>query len=319
MKDYDRKITLALGGGGARGLSHLGILKVIEEHNIPINSIFGTSIGALVGAAYACNPDIKSIIKKVDDLFSDHSNLTPGLKRLLKIHVPNVPDLDLIHRISRIAAKHFFLAMALLKKSLISQEEMHEILEIFLPDCDISDTVIPFSAVSVDLITGKEVVLSNGPIIKAVMASCAVPGFLPPVEWDNMYLVDGGLIESIPTGAAKSHNNSPVIGVDVSRLLNNTPQLCDGIDIMNRAMEVMSYSLSIYSKKRADLIIDPSVHQVEWTDFLKYKELIQEGERAAKEKMPALLELINKKDKKKTSILVFLRSLLPHSSITPNT
>lgn len=279
------KIGLALGGGGARGLAHIGVLNFLEREGIPLDLIVGTSIGALVGAAYAAEPDATAIEKKVIDFLSDGGKRSAGFKRLGKIQPFHPEKTGFLHRVARVAEKHVFLSFAILKRALISEENMRALLAVFLPDIDMKDTVIPFAASTVDLVTGKEVILKQGPLIPAVMASCAVPGFLPPVGVDGMVLVDGGVLDPVPVEAAKSAGADIVIAVDVGSCLCRAPSIEDGIDVINRATEIMSVCLNSRSCKGADLVIEPEVKQVPWTGFTYYLDVIGEGEKAAERKI----------------------------------
>jgi NTE family protein len=282
------RIGLALGGGGARGLAHIGVLKVLEREGIPVDLIVGTSMGALVGAAYALAPEARALERKVTDFLANGRSGGACLKRLGKLHPFNPEKIDFLHRILRIAQKHVFLSLNILKKALVSEEDMHALLSVFLPDIKVEDTVIPFAASTVDLVTGKEVILMQGPLVAAVMASCAVPGFLPPVAREGMVLVDGAVLDPVPVNAAKAAGAEMVIGVDVGLCLCESPPIEDGIDVINRAMEVMGYSLNCRSRERADIIIEPDVKRIPWTGFTHHEDLIREGERAAEERIDAI-------------------------------
>lgn len=285
------KLGLALGGGGARGLAHIGVLKVLEREGIPLDLIVGTSMGALVGAAYAVEPDVKALEKKVTAFLAEGGKRSAGLKRLEKLQ-PFYPEkTGLLHRVARVAEKHVFLSFAILKKALVSEEDMHALLAVFLPDIAIEETIIPFAASTVDLVTGKEVVLKEGPLIPAVMASCAVPGFLPPVAYNGMVLVDGAVLDPVPVEAAKTLGAHLVIAADVSSCLCRVPPIEDGIDVINRATEVMSFCLNSRSREKAHLVIEPDVKQVPWTGFACYEDLIREGEMAAVRKTEKIREL----------------------------
>ncbi len=287
------KIGLALGGGGARGLAHIGVLKVLERERIPIDLIMGTSIGAVVGAAYAVSPDAVSLERKVLEFFHKEGAGRSRLKRLGILHPHSPEKTDLMHRVVRIAEKHFFISQAILKKAMVTEEDMLHVLRFFLPDISIQETAIPYAAIAVDLVSGQEVVFREGPLIRAVRASCAVPGFLPPVEWNRRVLVDGAVIDVVPAGAAKDAGADVVIGVDVGLGLCQDRAIEDGIDAINRAAEIMSFHLNIQSRERADVLIEPPVRGIEWTDFLSYEDLIREGERAAESNLGQIRSLLH--------------------------
>ncbi|MDZ7696271.1 MAG: patatin-like phospholipase family protein [Deltaproteobacteria bacterium] len=299
------KIGLALGGGGARGLAHIGVLKVLERERIPIDLIVGTSIGALVGAAYAIRPDAVALERHVLDFFLNPLPQGAGLRRLEKIRPFNPEHLDRWQRIVRTAEKSLFLSLAMLRKAMVPEEEMHRLLECFLPEMDIRDTVIPLAVAAVDLVSGSAVVLKEGPLIGAVMASCAVPGFTPPVAWDDMVLVDGGLIDPVPASAARHGGADRVIGVDVGCCLCQVPPIQDGIDVINRATEIMNFHLNRESGQKADILIGPAVNQFAWTDFLKYQEIIQEGEKAAGARLHEIKAVLNPRFSRK----VYLKAI----------
>jgi len=285
-------IGLALGGGGARGLAHIGVLKVLEREGIPIDVIVGTSMGALVGAAYAVRPDAVDLEKRVLEFFTSDSSQNIGFKRLGKLHPFNPEKTDLMHRIIRIAEKHLFLSLAILRKALVTEEEMRRLLEFFLPDINLEETSIPYAAAAVDLVSGREVALNQGSLIRAVMTSCAVPGFMPPVAWKEMMLVDGGVLDAVPAGPAKNAGAEVVIGVDVGFNLCHVPPIEDGIDAINRATEIMSFYLNRERRDIADVLIEPAVKHIEWNDFFNYEELIREGENAARPKIEEIRDLL---------------------------
>ncbi|MBW1963538.1 MAG: patatin-like phospholipase family protein [Deltaproteobacteria bacterium] len=286
------KIGLALGAGGARGVAHIGVLKVFQKEGIPIDIIVGASIGSLVGAAYAVNPDSLELEKQVCRVLSNKEAQYPGLKRLQRIHRPDPPRSDLIRRIARIAEKEVFLNLAIVRNALLSEKDLRECVEAFIPDMEVTDTVIPFAATAVDLVSGREVVLDRGSLVRAVMASCATPGFMPPVPWDEMLLVDGGIVGNLPVEPAKTMGADVVIGVDVGCSIQRGRAIEDGIDVIHRTTEIMEFYLNLHRKQAADLIIEPAVKEKEWTDFLDYETLIKKGEAAALSKITEIRRLL---------------------------
>jgi NTE family protein len=121
--------------------------------------------------------------------------------------------------LSRIVGKEMFLSLAILRNALLSENDMRDCVAAFLPDIDLEDTLIPFAAAAVDLVSGEEVLLTQGQIIPAVMASCAVPEFMPPIKWGERILVDGGVVDAVPAGPAKREGAGIVIAVDVGACL----------------------------------------------------------------------------------------------------
>jgi NTE family protein len=189
MKSRPR-IGLALGGGGARGIAHIGVLKVLEQEQISIDLIVGTSIGALVGAAYALNPDARALEERLSEVLNPNQNGKAGLKRLGRVQWYETSKSDFIRRIIRIAQKEMFLHIALFRNALLSPEDLRECVDAFVADVETESTKIPFGAVTADLISGTQQILRNGSIVRAVMASCAVAGFMPAVSWEDSTLAE---------------------------------------------------------------------------------------------------------------------------------
>jgi len=275
------KLGLALGGGGARGLAHIGVLKVLERNHIPIDMIVGTSIGALVGAAYATHPNADALKQRVLEVIGSDGNQAKGLKLLGRMHWDDSTKSDWFNRIYRLAQKEVFLSLAMFRNALLSMEDMRDTVEAFVADINIEQTTIPFTALAVDLYTGEPVALNQGQLIPAVMASCAVPGFMPPIPWNGRLLVDGGVANPLPADLTRDLGADVIIAVDVGLSINQSAPIKDGIDAITRATEIMGFHLSRRGRESADLTIEPDVKQVDWAKFIDYEKLIQQGEQSA--------------------------------------
>lgn len=274
-------VALALGGGGARGLAHVGVLKVLEKEKIPIASITGSSIGALVGAAYAVRPDAVFIEKLVFDILASEGPETLGLRLLERIPRHERTRAEGLRRLAEIAAKEMVFNMVLVRKALLSEEELRQAVEPYLADIDVAETSLPFAATAVDLVSGRKVTLTSGPLIPAVMASCAVPGFMPPVVWEDMLLIDGGVIDPVPAEEARRGRPGAVLGVDVGAYLSSPASFDDGIDVVRRVMDIMITHLARPGRQQCDLLIEPEVESFHWTDFSRFADIIACGETAA--------------------------------------
>jgi NTE family protein len=286
------KLGLALGGGGARGLSHIGVLKVLERENIPVDMIVGSSIGALVGAAYATNPDAGALKQRVLEVLGSESASAKGLKSLGRMQWDDSIKTDWFNRIYRIAQKEVFLSMTTFRNAILSMEDMRHTVETFVADINIERTTIPFTALAVDLYNGKQIVLNRGKLIEAVMASCAVPGFMPPIPWNGSLLVDGGVANPLPVDLAREIGADVVVAVDVGLSIYQSSTIRDGIDAITRATEIMSFHLSRRGRETADILIEPKVKQVNWAKFMNNEELIQQGENAAESQIENIRKLI---------------------------
>lgn len=280
-------IGLALGGGGARGLAHLGVLKTLQKNDIAIDLIAGTSMGALVGGAYAQNPDIKVLLPKAIKYLKSRENI----EKSTVLRVMNSSG----GRISRWASslmKYYFLARNARDHSLLKQENLEKVTRTLLRDELIKEAKIPFAAVAVDIISGKVKTFHQGPIRQAVNASIAIPGIFPPVEVDKRLLVDGGVSSLVPVEEARSLGADKVIAVDVSKPLENEEPPQRGIDLLYRVDDITRAHLKDYQLQKADLVIRPKVNDIHWFEFDRYQEIIPVGENATQDLMPKIRKIV---------------------------
>lgn len=302
-------VGLALGGGGARGIAHIGVLKVLEREEIPLDFIVGSSIGALVGTAYAIKPDAVALENRVAEVLGEENAAGPGFKLLAKVRQYEQDRCDRLHRLKRFAGKEVFLNLILVRKGLLSAKDTRSCIDPFLCDIDLVETRIPCAVTAVDLVSGRRVVITEGSAVQAVMASCAVPGYMPPVAWDDMLLVDGGVVDVVPAAPAKEAGVKMVIGVDVGSRFCQKATIGDGVDALNRTAEIMELYLSRPGRGTADILIEPDVKDIHWTDFTVYEELIKKGEQAAELKLKDIRKAVRRTRRKK--ILPWLPPINP--------
>jgi NTE family protein len=263
------KIGLVLGSGGANGLAHIGVLRVLEENNIPINYIVGCSIGAIVGACYALNPDIKEEEKKV---------LSLTKRDLIKL-------IDLNFR----------------RRGLIQGNKIRNFIENLVKDKSFSDTKIPLKILATDLKSGKEIIINKGKLVDAIMASISIPGVFPPVKLKKMLLVDGGLINPTPTNIIKRMGADIVIGVDLT--MKNEVELKNPniFQTLMRSYEILrtqSTKFNINENDKNLLIIKPNVMRFTTFKFYEFQKFIEEGERVAKDALPRIKSLLKREKRK---------------------
>ena len=179
------KIGLALGGGGARGLAHIGILKVLQREQIPIDVISGTSMGGIVGAMYAVGQSIEQM--------EAEATKRGEIGQIFKL-----------------------IDLRLMGSGLLGGNRIKKLLaEMLGADTTFADLRLPFAVVSVDYISGREVVLKEGKLVDAVRATMSVPGVFEPVELNGCHLLDGGVLDNVPVGVARDLGAEKVIAVDV--------------------------------------------------------------------------------------------------------
>ncbi len=274
-------VGLALGGGGARGLAHIGVLKVFARENIPVDAIAGTSMGGIIGSAFAAGVPIEQI----------ESTAMRVRKRRERI---KLVDFELIGRgLLKGTRVYRFLASML-------GEEM-----------SFTDLRIPLALVAVEINTGTEVVLREGKLVEAIRATMSVPGVFEPVKRGEQLLVDGGVLNNVPVDVARDMGARVVIAVDVlphfpqDRSVPIPKMRFPRKSLMPQSVQELMYSymimISELTERRAracppDVIIRPSlpvdVHLFNGFDCAR--EIIEAGEAAAQESLPEIRAILSK-------------------------
>jgi NTE family protein len=250
-------VALALGGGFARGFAHLGVLQVFEENHIAISHIAGTSVGSILGAAYASGAPLAQIMATCRTL---------KFRDIARWHVSRL-GLASNHRLADLIGRVF-----------VSQtfEQLR----------------IPMAVVATNLNSGEAVVFTEGNLIDPIRASCAFPGIFEPVEIGTRWLVDGGLIAPVPTQAARNMGAKYVVGVSVGMPEGDRGKPTNIFQVVSRAVcAAQKHQLEMW-ERHADLIIRPDVHSLAWDDFHRADEAIEAGKIAAKIALPRILKLL---------------------------
>jgi len=282
-----------LGGGGARGGIHIGVLKVLEEHEVPVDCVAGTSIGALIGALYALTLNAKILEQRLLEYLQSETFRKARFN--FSAEVSSETKAGIFNRIASFIKKEFLLTLALSRPYLISREHFLENLRFFLREVRIEDTRIPFAAVATDLETGEEVILREGPLLDAVYASCAYPGVVEAARLRGRILVDGGVISMVPVEAARQLGADVVIAVNAERRIDQKIEGLSGIETLFRADDIMGAELTRCKTQGADVLIFPGLGDTRWYHFHKAPEFISVGEEAAREKIPEILGLLEKR------------------------
>ncbi len=279
-------VGLALGGGGAKGFAHLGVLEILEANQIPIHFITGTSAGSIAGAMYAQAGSIDAVVERMNRLLE-----SDFLKRHhLDIMVPpkDWERQKILQRVGYFVKQQFVLARTFTRMSFFGPEVLEEALAELLDDGDLQDTKIPFGAVAVDYISGEPVLLTKGSIRKAVAASSTIPGVFPPVPWGEMSLVDGGVVSLVPVVEVRQLGANFIIGVDVSPGIQEDLDIRNALELMFRADEITGYHLNLEKLRQADVVVHPDLGRIHWADFKNVERMIEIGRAAATEKMPEI-------------------------------
>lgn len=260
-----KKIGLALSSGGWRGLAHIGVLKVLEENNIPIDFIAGTSAGALVGGLYSYFGNSKDLEEFV---------LKFGYKDLFKI-----------------------VADPKLKSGLIKGDRLIRYLNKLTDNANIEDLRIPFRAVSTDLLTGKTYYFKKGNLAEAIKSSISIPLVFRPTKQDSMYLVDGGVTENVPVKCVKDMGADFVIVSSVNTTI--FPVEMEDVSSSRKIAEISARAvlgtLSEMMSSQADFVIKPKIPKSKvgigvnyFLEFVKEKELVKIGQKETEDRMRSL-------------------------------
>jgi NTE family protein len=287
------RVCLVLSGGGARGMAHIGVLKVLEELRVPIDCIAGTSMGAIVGGLYASGMTPAQIEMQMNSVDWQEAFRGSPLRRELAFRRKQDDRNFLVHL--PLGLKH---GEVLLPRGLILGEKLQETLrELTLPDGDLAsfdELPTPFRAVATDLETGQAVVMDRGDLALAMRASMSAPGLFSPVEADGRLLVDGGLTENLPMEVARAMHADVLIVVDVTFPLQSRKELTTALSISNQMLAILvrrDADRQKASLRPTDTLIAPELAEMSPTDFGSVARTIELGERAARAETPRLAAL----------------------------
>lgn len=275
IKQRDIKISLALGGGGARGFAHIGALKVLEENQIHVCALAGTSFGSIIGGLYALCPSAASVEEKsVEFLSSSAFNRIKG---------------NYLKGMARERRRAGIGTISLSRPAFIKDDEYLRIMTSIVGNKSFEDTKIPFAATATDILNGRAVIFDSGALDIAFAASCSIPGIFPPVLHDNRLLVDGGWSARVPIEAAGIFGTDIIIAVDTTEGMIEEIDLGSGLGILLRSDMVARYLLSTIQLKSADIIIRPDLKGIFWDSFHKAEEAAMAGEEATRKVMGEII------------------------------
>jgi len=263
-----KKIGLALGGGAARGLAHIGVLRVLEKEGIPIDLIAGTSAGSAVGALYAR-------LRSADYLKTAAVNM--DLRQWARMVDPALPH-----------------------SGLIKGKRIIDLLKSHLGgDIDFNDLNIPFACVATNVFTGEEIIIDEGKVLEGIRASISIPAIFTIAKWKNHFLADGGLVNPVPVSVVKK------MGADFTIAVNVIPDPSDRrhrptaeqmkkikepyiLETVLRSFYIATYALTKNSLKIADVGIEPHVGHIGIAEFHRASDFVYLGEIAARDTMPEI-------------------------------
>jgi NTE family protein len=290
LAEAREKVGVVFGGGGARGAAHIGVLRILERENIPIDYVTGTSMGAIIGSLYASGytvDEIEEILNTMDwsSVFADEP---PRVD--LPMREKEIDTGDLIARevgIGRDGVK--------LPPGIIGGEDMLLTLQRFLvqtqPVIDYDDLPIPFRCVATNVATTTAVVFGRGDLALTVRASMSIPGAISPVRYDGMLLVDGGVTNNVPANVAREIGADRLIVINVGSPLLNEDKLTSPFAMMDRLFAgLMDQNTArvLETLTPRDIVIQPNMPDVQTLSFDKVDEAVKAGELAATAKLAEL-------------------------------
>ena len=284
------KTAIALGGGGARALAHIGVLKVLEENKIKFDYITGTSMGSIIGALYAMEETPEKIEKTLKNYFF---NILFSKMNMQKMQDENqVTSARSLIRKAREFVKYGSQEGG---NAFLSHSILEDLVNTVVPDMDIADTKIPFACVATDITNGNEKIFTKGPLRRIVLASASIPGVFPPVNIDNVWYTDGAHVNVTPVTVAKMFGADFVLASDVKSKLKTLETLpTNSKDIMNRCNFIASHLFYEILIKQADVVIEPNIKQISWSEFNKFNLMVNEGKKAAELKVAEIKNKLKK-------------------------
>ncbi len=249
------RVGLVLGGGFARGIAHIGVLQVLERNAIPIDCLAGTSVGALIGAAYAAGVPLEEMASK-----------------------------------AKVTEFKDFARWTLSRMGLATNERLESYLGYFTEATRFDELRIPLAIAATDLRTGDAVYMTEGLIGPALRASCAYPGLFLPIEHQGMTLVDGFVAAPVPVEAARQLGADVVIAVYLEASSDDKPR--NVAEVVGRSFAIIQRYANTHWRQQADVVIEPDVRDFLWDDFHRSPEMIAAGEAATRAALPRIRALL---------------------------
>lgn len=242
------KIGLALGSGAARGFAHIGVIKVLQANDIPVDFVAGSSIGAVIGALFCAGIPLDWIAKLLGSLKNSH-----------------------------------IIDFSITKRGLIEGKKIEELLKLILRRKTFKELDIPLSIVATDLEKGEKVVFSEGEIVSAIRASISIPGIFPPAIYDGKVLVDGGIVDRVPAGVVRAMGADIVIGVDVGFRTGKEFRPRNIFDIIIQTIGIMEIQAVKRKIDKCDVVITPDVSNISPFSISDIQKCIKAGIEASEE------------------------------------
>ncbi|MBC8346052.1 MAG: patatin-like phospholipase family protein [Candidatus Marinimicrobia bacterium] len=284
-------IGLALGGGGARGAAHIGVLNILKKYNIPIHHIAGTSAGSVVGAMYAATLDPDWVENRFREFIKSDPFHALGTDRLRS--KPEASS-SAFNQIAKKFKNQMVLAMSLHRNSIIKKKRLKDAFDFLIPVKTFDELQIPLKIIATDLNTCQPVVYDSGDLVEAATRSGTIPGYVEPTEIDGQLLVDGGASMPLPTTIIRNDADI-LIGIDIRRRGVKPLAEANIYEIMMRSdMTTYQNLIRLYAEE-ADIIISPDVKNYQWSEFDRFDYFFDEGIQSCENAILTIQRQINQK------------------------
>jgi len=285
-------VSVALGGGGSRGLAHIGALQVLEEEGIEIRSVSGISAGAIAGARWCMDPDAAVLALRAIEVMSspEFRNIRLGGMMLAAASDEDNGPFQAIRSLLR---RGLHLANLARRPGVIEDGVLEQLIDILVGAGNFEDCRVPFQVVALDLLEARMVTIKSGSLAEAVCASSAIPGVFGAVEREGMLLCDAGAVSSVPVAAARAASpDSVVLAIDPSRRLLPRKEIDTGMESLQRIATITRNWLTEVELEEADIVVRPRVGQRTWIDMSNLSSIVEAGRDAMKQALPQLHEAI---------------------------
>ena len=302
-EESEPKVGLVLSGGGAKGLAHIGALKVLEEAGVEVDVITGTSMGSIIGALYAIGYSPTRIEKIVEE--QDWLALFDDAVSLKMLSMPEKEEDG-----KYVGAVPFYEGKVSLPRGLVAGQRISSFLARLVWPVhhvdDFNDFPIPFKCIATDIETGEAVALDSGYLLDAIRASMALPTIFTPVQIGDRLLVDGGLVRNLPATEARAMGADIIIGVDVNDPYRTKDDLTSMVNIMSQAASLKNAETIMHERQQCDILIIPDMSDYGLFSFNNADAIINRGEEASRQYIEQLQSLAELKKGAKSAARRFI-------------
>jgi len=284
-------LGLALGGGGARGAAHIGVIQVLHRAGVRPDVIAGTSAGSTVGAMYAATLDPAWIEKRFREFIEHESFRTFNSGELLDGRNQET----FLSKVTSKVKQHYMVILGLNRSYVAKREILENAVDYLLPVDTFEELKIPLKILVTDIHSGEDIVHESGDLKEAIVQSSSIPGFFEPTHKDGRLLVDGGVTAPLPVSVLKKLTEL-VMAIDIS---NHSLKPLDDpnmIEIVRRSDIITSLKLKDRIAQDADILIRPDVLGLHWSEFGKFDDLLKSGRDAAAKTLKSITDLCPKED-----------------------